>query len=124
MTSTFVTFQFASLLNATSEIGDYPEEIRRGILTPLAKPPKKDERVNVRPIILLSVLHKTITIALIDQCLERMKNYIPLSQAAYEKSRSSTEQLFTIKILAEKSITYENYEIFLLLLDMSNRKPF
>ena len=124
MTSTFVTFQFASLLNATSETGDYPEEIRRGILTPLAKPPKKDERVNVRPIILLSVLHKTITIALIDQCLEGMKNYIPLSQAAYEKSRSSTEQLFTIKILAEKSITYENYEIFLLLLDMSNRKPF
>ena len=43
--------QIASLLNATGETGDYPEEIRRGILTTLAKPPKKDERVNVRPII-------------------------------------------------------------------------
>ena len=35
--------QIASLLNATSETGHYPEEIRRGILTTLAKPPKKDE---------------------------------------------------------------------------------
>ena len=46
--------QIASLLNKTTETGEYPEEIRRGILTPLAKPPKKDTKVNVRPIILLS----------------------------------------------------------------------
>ena len=65
--------QIASLLNATSETGDYPEEIRTGILTPLAKPPKKDERVNPRPIILLSVLRKIISITLIDRCWERMK---------------------------------------------------
>ena len=48
-----------------------------------------------------------------------MKNHIPLSQAAYQKVRSSTEQVFTIKILAEKAITCENYDIFLLFLDMS-----
>ena len=110
--------QIASLLNATSETGDYPEEIRRGILTPLAKPPKKHERVNVRPIILLSVLRKMITITLIDRCWERMKNHIYLSQAAYQIGRSTTEQVFTIKILAEKAITSENYDIFLLFLDM------
>ena len=31
----------ASLLNVTSGTGDYPQENRRGILTPLAKPPKE-----------------------------------------------------------------------------------
>ena len=103
-----------SLLNVTNETGDYPEEVRRGILTPLVKPPKKDEEVNVRPIILLSVLRKIIAIILIDQCWERIKNHIPLSQAAYQKG-----QVFTIKILAEKAITSDNYEIFLLFLDMS-----
>ena len=35
--------QIASLLNATSGKGDYPEEIRRCILTPLKKILKKDE---------------------------------------------------------------------------------
>ena len=111
--------QIASLLNVISETGDYPEEVRRGILISLAKPPKKDERVNVRSIILLSVRRKIMTITLIDRCWEQIKNHIPLSQAAYQKGRSSTEQVFTIKILAEKAITSENYDIFLLFLDMS-----
>ena len=55
--------QIASLLNATSGKGDYPEEIRRCILTPLKKILKKDEWVNVRPVILLSVLRKIFTIS-------------------------------------------------------------
>ena len=111
--------QIASLLNITSETGEYPEEIRKGILTPLAKAPKKNEKVNVRPIILLSVFRKIISISLIDRCWERMKIHIPPNQAAYQKGRSTTEQVFTIKILAEKAMASENYDIFLLLLDMS-----
>ena len=111
--------QISELLNKTSETGEYPEEIRRGILNPLAKPPKKGEQVNVRPIILLSVLRKIITITLINRCWERMKTHIPLNQAAYQGGRSTTEQVFAIKLLTEKAITSENYNIFLLLLDMS-----
>ena len=48
-----------------------------------------------------------------------MKNHIPLSQAAYQKGRSTTEQVFKIKILTEKAITSENYDIFLLFLHKS-----
>ena len=60
--------QTASLLHVTSETGQYPEDIRRDILNSLAKPLKQNERVNVMPIILLSVLCKVITVTLIDRC--------------------------------------------------------
>ena len=74
---------------------------------------------NVRPIILLSVLRKILTIILIDRCWDRLKTQIPKSQAAYQSGRSTTEQVFTLKILAEKAIISEDYTIYLLLLDMS-----
>ena len=38
---------------------------------------------------------------------------------AYQSGRSTTEQVFAVKILAEKTITSENYDIFILMLDMS-----
>ena len=48
-----------------------------------------------------------------------MKTRIPISQAAYQSGQSTTEQVFAVKILPEKAITSENYNIFLLMLDMS-----
>ena len=48
-----------------------------------------------------------------------MQNIIPKSQAVYQGGRGATEQIFAIKILAEKAITALDYEINVLLLDMS-----
>ena len=73
----------------------------------------------MRPTILLSPLRKIVAISPIDRCCDRMKKHISLSQAACQSNRSTTEQVFFIKVLAEKSISSENYDIFLLLLDMS-----
>ena len=51
---------------------------------------------------------------------ERVREHIiPQSQAAYSEGRSTTELVFAFKLLAEKAITSENYEINLLMLDMS-----
>ena len=49
----------------------------------------------------------------------RLKNEIPIEQAAYQPGRSTTEQVFCVKVLAEKAITTSNYKIFILMLDMS-----
>ena len=114
-----IRLKIANLLNQTRESGEYPEDLRHGILNPLPKPPKKNERVNVWPIILLSVLRKILTITLIDKCWERMKTRISVSQTAYQSGRSTTEQVFAVKTLVEKAITSENYDIFLLMLAMS-----
>ena len=107
----------SDILNKTSEIGKYPEDVRLGTPNPLAKPRKTNEKVNVRPIILLSPLRKILTMSLIDRCWDRMKKQILWSQASYQSGRSTTEQGSTIKTLADKNS--ENCDIFLLLLDMS-----
>ena len=93
--------QIAPIFQKTSETGDYPKEIRLGILTQLAKSPKKDVKVNVRPIILLSVLRKSLAITLIDRCWKRLKVKIEKSQAAYQSERSTMEQVFMVKIMVK-----------------------
>ena len=50
---------------------------------------------------------------------DRLKSRIPLDQAAYQEGRSTTEQVFSMKVLAEKAITSSDYNIYILLLDMS-----
>lgn len=112
--------EIAEILNITAETGEYPMEIRTGILRPLPKPGKKQGPVsNLRPIILLSVLRKIIAVSLISRAWNRLKDEIPADQAAYQPGRSTTEQVFSVKILAEKAITSSDFTIYLLLLDMS-----
>ena len=55
----------------------------------------------------------------VTKMLGKLSTRIPLSQAAYQEGRSTTEHVFAIKMLAEKAITTNNYQIHLLMLDMS-----
>ena len=50
---------------------------------------------------------------------EKINKEIPISQAAYCNGGSTTEHVFSCKILAEKAATSTNFEIHYLLLDMS-----
>ena len=110
----------AKLLNHTAATGDYPREIKQGILIPLPKPGKKQgPPQNLRPIILLSILRKILAVIMIRRTSDKLNSRIPITQAAYRSGRSTTEHVFTFKILAEKAIASSNYEINLLLLDMS-----
>lgn len=65
------------MLNYMKSIGEYcPIEIKLGILTLLAKLAKKDVNINVRPIVLLSVIRKILTIILIDNIWNHIKEII------------------------------------------------
>jgi hypothetical protein len=110
----------AKILNETAETGSYPSELNTGILTPLPKPGKKQgPPSNLRPIILLSVLRKILAICMINRTWDRLKTQISIDQAAYQPGRSTTEQVFAVKTLAEKAISSSDYTIYLLMLDMS-----
>ena len=110
----------AELLNQTAKTGKHPQVIKQGILTPLPKPNKKPgPPAHLRPIILLSVLRKALTICLIGRTWDRLSTRIHRSQAAYQSGRGGTEQVLAVKILLEKAISSSDYQIYLLLLDMS-----
>ena len=110
----------AEIFNEIAETGKAPEEIKDGVLIPIPKPGKKaGPPSHLRPIILLSILRKILAICMLRRSLQKLPTKIPPTQAAYQQGRSTTELVFTLKILAEKAITSENYEIVLLLLDMS-----
>ena len=110
----------ATIMNRTAEEEEHPKELKIGILTPLPKPgKKKGPPANLRPIILLCVLRKILTICLLRRCWDRFKTQLPKDQASYQPGRSTTEQVFACKMLTEKAIISSNYTIHLLLLDMS-----
>ena len=112
--------QIADIFNRVAETGESVVELVLGCLRPLQKPGKtKGPTENLRPIILLSVLRKILTICLIDRTCDRLKQHIPSDQAAYQPGCGTTEQVFAIKLLAEKAIVSQDYNIHLLLLDMS-----
>ena len=110
----------AKIINQIIETENTVDIIKKGILIPLPKPGKKKGPVkHLRPVILLSVLRKIIAISLITRCWDRLSKEITPDQAAYQPGRSTTEQVFTLKLLTEKAIISENYEIIILLIDMS-----
>ncbi len=68
---------------------------------------------------LLSLIRKILAICILNKIFTKICTHIPKNQSAYQPGRSTTEQVFTCKILAEQAITSSNHEIFILLLDMS-----
>ena len=112
--------QIANIYNCVAETGKHPLELTHGLIAPLQKPGKKrGPPENLRPITLLSILRKILSVILMKKFRSRMKMRIPLNQAAYQSGRSTTEHTFAMKVAAEKTITSKTEELHVLLLDMS-----
>ena len=110
--------RIAEIFNNIARSGEYPEELKEGIRVPLPKPGKSP--ANLRPIILLSVIRKILVIYyMVRRTSQKLSNKIPITQAVYRAGRSTTENVFTFKVPAEKAITSKDYETHLLMLDMS-----
>ena len=99
---------------------EVPKEITQGILGPFPKPGKpRGPPSNLRPIIRLTTLRKILAVCTLGRVVDKFKTRIPKTQAAYQEGRGTTEYVFICKVLAEKTRTSENYDIVILLLDMS-----
>ena len=112
--------EIAEIFNKVAESGENIMALTLGFLRPLQKPGKqRGPVVNLRPIILLSILGKILTICFIRRTWNRLEKHIPSEQSAYQPGRSTTEQVFAVKTLPEKAIISNDYKVYLLLLDMS-----
>ena len=110
----------ASIYNDIAYNGSYPKEITQGLLCALQKPGKpKGPPQNLRPIILLSVLRKILAVCMMKRIGERIDKEIPQSQAAYRKGRSTTEHVFSTKLIIERTLTSKNETVYLIMHDMS-----
>ena len=68
---------FPNIFNEIAKTGLFPKEIQIGILNPLPKPKKIPEpRINLRPIILLSIIRKILTICLIRRTWSKFEKRI------------------------------------------------
>ena len=104
--------QIAKVYCNIFETGEHLNEITLVILRPLQKPGKpKGPPLNLRPIILLSILKK-IFMCRID---DRLDAEISPTQAAHRKYRSVTEHVFATKMNIERKISVKNQTAHLLL---------
>ena len=62
---------------------------------------------------------KIMAMCIIERTWEKLKSKIPPDQAAYQKGRSTTEQVFCLKTMAQKAINTQNYNIIIMMIDMS-----
>ena len=110
------------LINKISSTGKYPEVLNHGILVPLQKPGKPKGPVgNLRPVILSTLLRKVIAICMLNRIAHKLygEANIPVTQAAYRPGRSTTEHVLSLKLLIEKALSADNYEIIILLKDLT-----
>ena len=97
--------KIADIYNNIVATGKHPNEITHGILRALQKPGKpKGPTSNRQPIILLSILRKLLAVCIMKRINSRLDSAIPISQAAYRKNRSTTEHVFGIKLIIERTM--------------------
>ena len=110
----------ASIYNDMAGKGECPKEMTQGLLCAIQKPGKtKGPPQNLRPIILLSVIRKILAVCMMKRIGEKIDGEIPPSQAAYRKGRSTTEHVFSTKLVIERTLTSMNETVYLLMHDMS-----
>ena len=74
-------------------------DLKAGILAALNKPSKKSIVEHTRPIILLTAMRKVLSLIVHRRIIEKVRNFLPLSQHAYLPGRSAAEALWSLQYM-------------------------
>ena len=67
----------------------------------------------------MPTVRKIFAICVIERTWGTLKHHIPKDQAAYQKGRNTTKQAMCLKLLIEKAIISENYNLIVMMIYMS-----
>ena len=90
----------AGVLNDIFERGEVNSTIGQGVIIPLQKPGEpKGELKSLRPVVLLNSIRKVFSLVVLERVREQVDNYLPASQSAFRKGRSTANVVFAKRVL-------------------------
>jgi len=106
------------LFNTILETGDIPSSFRKALIVVLYKKDDRSECKNYRPISLLSHVYKLFMTIIGNRITDDLYSCFPDSQAAYQPGRGTTEQIFALCQMIEKSIEF-NKPLYMIFIDFT-----
>ena len=68
---------------------------------------------------MLPIVRKIFAICVIERTWGKLEDNIPKDQAVYQKGRNTTVRVMCMKLLIEKAITSENFNLIIMMIEMS-----
>ena len=106
------------LFNLILETGEIPSSFKKALIVVLYKKDDRSECKNYRPISLLSHIYKLFMTIIGGRITNDLYSCLPDSQAAYQPNRGTTEQIFALSQMIEKSIEF-NKPMFMIFIDFT-----
>ena len=92
-------------VNKELQSNDFPQSIfNHGIIIPITKKGKLLSPANTRPVILLKTIRKLLSLIILNRIKPFIEKYLPITQAAYRPTRSTTDILWAHKIAIEDKV--------------------
>ena len=96
------------LFNIIIKTNTVPSSFKKALIVVIFKKGMRTECKNYRPISLLSHIYKLFTSIISTRVKNDLYSSLPHSQAAYQPNRGTTEQIFALEQIIEKSIEFNN----------------
>ena len=106
------------LFNLILETGEIPSTFRKALIVVLFKKDDRSECKNYRPISLLSHVYKLFMTVIGRRITDDLYACFPDTQAAYQPSRGTVEQIFALTQIIEKSIEF-NKPVYFIFIDFT-----
>ena len=91
------------------------------ILLPIQKPGKPIGPLkNLRPINLLNIIRKKLSVITLTRIKDKINLYISPSQSAYRNNRSTTDIILAHRFICAKAQKYQDIQIIITGIDMSS----